>query len=119
MQKILLGNREIGECEIKARGVNWEEIPTLQKDRYRADKSLFLDLDKDNFNLLSSFYRDVVLGDNAEGLSSKVSTYYSIILVMQDGNLYSSFEFKNDYPDFDNYHTSDMPDDITYLVRIN
>ena len=118
-QNITLGSRELGEVSIQAISHNWKEFPTRIKDKLKTDKSLYLKLDPENFNKFSEFYRDVVSGDNSEGISSKVSTYYKLMFVRDNGKELTSLYFKSLYPEFDNYHLSDMPDNLTYIVEVH
>ena len=118
MQNILLGNRQIGEQLIQVISHTWEEYPTTKNGRERTDKTLYIEVDKENFNLLAMFYRNITLGDNAEGLASKVSMYYDLMLVKSLGETLTKKEFQGRYSEFDEFIYDSVPEYYTYVVAI-
>lgn len=118
MATIKLGNRDSGELEIKAISHQWEEHPQLKSDKLRTDKKLYLELDKENYNLLAEYYRNMVIGDNAEGLASKISTYYELFAVKSDSRMMSKCDFLKSYPDFDEYIDDNVDDTYSYIVVV-
>ena len=119
MATIKLGNRDLGELDIQAISTTWEEYPTLKSDKLRTDKKLYLELDKDNFNLLMNFYGSVVNGDNAEGLVSKVSTYYKLMFVKHLGEIISTEVFESRYGKIDEHINDNISEYYSYIVCVN
>lgn len=118
MTTVKLGDIRNGEIEVKAITHQWEEYPTMVKDKLRTDKKLYLELDKDNYNLLAEYYRNMVIGDTAEGLASKISTYYELFAVKSDSRMMSKYDFLKLYPDFDEYIDDTVDDNYSYIVIV-
>ena len=87
MQTIKLGNRDLGETEIQAISTTWETYPILKSDKLRTGKKLYVELDKENFNILAQYFALQVNGDLAEGLASKSSTYYEFFGIKSDNGM--------------------------------
>lgn len=118
MQNIMLGNKELGSVNISVLSHSWGEYPKLSKDRLKSDAPIYIEVDKDNFNVLSEFYREVVQGDMTEGIASKQSMYWELIYVKDGGKLISKFEFKTLYPFFEDFITSEIEEEYTYIISI-
>ena len=118
MQNIKLGDLRTGEQLIKLISHTWEQYPLNYKDRLRTDKTLYVEVDKENFNLLAMFYRNQVLADMSEGLASKVSMYYDLILVKSLGETITKKEFQDRYSEFDEFIYDSVPEYYTYIVVI-
>ena len=118
MTTIKLGNRDSGELEIKAISHQWEEYPQLKSDKLRTDKKLYLELDKENYNILAEYYRNTVIGDNAEGLASKINTYYELFAVKSDNGMMNKKQWQDLYPDFDDFIDDNVSDNYSYIVVV-
>ena len=119
-QNIMLGNRELGELYLSVLSHTWEEQPQPHKDRMKTDKKLYIEVLPADIKALAMFYSNVVDGDRVAGLESKMNMYFDIVMVKGvDSNPLSKWEYKARYPEFDNFHTSDLPKDAVYVVQVN
>lgn len=118
MTTIKLGDLRSGEIEIKAITHQWQEYPTMIKDKLRTDKKLYLELDKENFNALAQYYALQAAGDIREGLATKSSTYYEIFAVKSSTRMMSKKEWLDLYPNFDDYIDDNVDESYSYIVVV-
>ena len=118
--KIKLGTRDTSETVIEALSIpTWEEYPTLIKDRLRTDGKIYIELDKENFNILAQYYSVLVQGDVNCGLASKASTYYELFGVKSEQGMMQKSHFKSLYLSFDDFLDENIPNHYTYVVCVN
>ena len=118
MIQIKLGNRDLGEVEIKAISHQWEEYPQLKSEKLRTDKKLYLELDKENFNTLAQYYALQVSGDIREGLATKANTYYELFAVKSDNGMMNKKQWQDLYPNFDDFIDDEVDDNYSYIVVV-
>ena len=79
-QSIKLGSRDLGELEITAINVNWQEVPCL--DKYGKDstyKNLYLEVSPEYLKDIVKFYDNIISGDINEGIASNSQKFYNIL----------------------------------------
>ena len=118
MIQIKLGNRDLGEVEIKAISHQWEEYPQLKSEKLRTDKKLYLELDKENFNTLAQYYALQTTGDIREGLATKANTYYELFAVKSDNGMMNKKQWQDLYPNFDDFIDDEVDDNYSYIVVV-
>lgn len=118
MATIKLGTRDSGEVEIKAISHQWQEYPTMVKDKLRSDKKLYLELDKENFNTLAQYYALQITGDLKEGLATKANTYYELFAVKSDNGMMNKKQWQDLYPNFDDFIDDNVGENYSYIVVV-
>jgi len=121
MATIKLGDLRNGEIEIKAISLQWEEYPTLLKDKLRSDKKIYLKIDRDNMKNFVIYYDSLKEGDEIEGIASNkpywellyvevVNGVFREIMSPKEANeLYSGWNFFNDK----------LPSSTKFIIQVN
>ena len=118
MTTVKLGDLRNGEIEIKAISHQWQEYPTMIKDKLRTDKKLYLELDKENFNTLAQYYALQVSGDIREGLATKANTYYELFAVKSNNGMMNKKQWQDLYPNFDDFIDDNVSEAYSYIVVV-
>lgn len=121
MATIKLGDLRNGEIEIKAISLQWEEYPTLLKDKLRSDKKIYLKIDRDNMKDFVRYYDSIKEGDLVEGILSNKQYWELLGIEVANGvfrekmspkevdELYFGWDFFNDK----------LPSSTKFIVQVN
>ena len=121
MATIKLGDLRNGEIEIKAISLQWEEYPTLLKDKLRSDKKLYLKIDRDNMKNFVRFYDSVKEGDLIEGISSN-KQYWELLCVEVVNGIFNERMSPKELDDLYfgwNFFNDRLPSSTKFVVQVN
>ena len=116
MAIIKLGNRDLGEIEVIAESVNFEQIPSP-----KTSEKVYLKIDRDNMKDFVRYYDALKEGDLVEGISSNkqywellgievVNGVFREMMSPKEANeLYSGWNFFNDK----------LPSSTKFIVQVN
>lgn len=116
MTTIKLGNRELGEVEIIAESVNFEQIPSP-----KTNEKVYLKIDRDNMKNFVRFYDSIKEGDLVEGIPSNKQYWELLGVEVVNGvfrEMMSPKELDEFYAAWD-FFNDKLPSSTKFIVQVN
>ena len=117
MNRIKLGNRDLGEVEIIAESVNFEQTPSP-----KTSEKVYLKIDRDNMKNFVIYYDSLKEGDEIEGIASNNKQYWELLCVEVDNGVFrermSPKEVDELYVGWD-FFNDKLPGSTKFIVQVN
>ena len=116
MAIIKLGNRDLGEIEVIAESVNFEQIPSP-----KTSEKVYLKIDRDNMKDFVRYYDALKEGDLVEGISSNKPYWELLGIEVVNGvfrEMMSPKEVDELYIDW-NFFNDRLPSSMKFIIQVN
>ena len=116
MVTIKLGNRELGEIEVIAESVSFEQIPSP-----KTSEKVYLKIDRDNMKDFVRYYDSIKEGDLVEGILSNKQYWELLGIEVANGvfrEMMSPKEVDELYTGW-NFFNDKLPSSTKFIVQVN